>query len=63
MMDEITWQKAFNAGRAYQVIARLNVELMHMQHEYADFHALNEPLADLRTLANDAMFILNGDEW
>ena len=61
-MDDITWKKAFNAGRAYQVLARLNVELMNMQDECEKDSSLLDNIDILRTLTNDAMLFLKWEE-
>lgn len=61
-MDEITWQKAFNAGRAYQVLAKLRVSMSQYIFDKRSVEEKDEDFSDLTRFCEDAMILLNGEE-
>lgn len=61
-MDETTWQKAFNAGRAYQVLAKLRVSMSQYAFDEGTKEDKDADFCDLTRLCDDAMLLLKSEE-
>ena len=61
-MDETTWQKAFNAGRAYQKICNAQVCMSLFFNEFPENSIAREEYEGFQLDLEDAKIFLRGEE-